>query len=132
MSRIRSKDTKPELLVRKFLFSQGFRYRLHNKKVPGNPDIVFAKHKLAIFIHGCFWHGHKNCSNASTPKSNTGYWVPKIERNMKRDEVSAAEIKKLGWNMITVWECELSPKVIHETLDNLLNKLNRIKKSTAL
>src|SRR5882757_4447378 len=105
MSQIRSKDTKPEILVRKFLHKNGFRYRLHVKNLPGKPDIVLPKYKTVIFIHGCFWHGHEGCKYYVVPKSNTSYWRPKIERNIQRDVLAENILKEAGWNIIKVWEC---------------------------
>lgn len=123
MSRIRSKDTRPEMQVRKFLFSQGFRYRLHSLKLPGNPDLVLKKYKCVIFVHGCFWHGHHNCRYSVAPKSNQNYWTSKIERNKNRDVKIKEAIRELGWNIITVWECELKPKVRNNTFEKLQVKL---------
>ena len=107
MSKIRSKDTLPELLVRKTLWQMGYRYRLHYKKLPGKPDIVIVKHKIAVFVHGCFWHRHKNCIEASRPKTNQEYWEAKINKNIERDKKYKKEIEKLGWKVITVWECSI-------------------------
>jgi DNA mismatch endonuclease (patch repair protein) len=123
MSRIRSKDTKPELLVRKFLFSQGFRYRLHSSRIPGSPDIVLSKQKVVVFVHGCFWHGHSGCRHSVMPKSNQDYWIPKIERTKVRDLNSSAVIRELGWDILIIWECELKPKVVDDTLIRLLTRL---------
>lgn len=105
MSRIRSKDTKPEMLVRKYLFSQGFRYRLHDKKLPGKPDIVLPKYKTVIFVHGCFWHGHANCKYYVVPKTRTDWWLEKINKNLANDKKAIKELKKAGWRVINVWEC---------------------------
>ena len=105
MSRIRGKNTKPEILVRKGLHARGF--RLHNKKLPGSPDIVLPKYGVAIMVNGCFWHGHKGCRYATVPKSNVEFWTAKIERNRHRDQVTEAHLTALGWHVITVWECEL-------------------------
>ena len=107
MSRIRGKNTKPEILVRKGLHARGFRFRLHNKKLPGSPDIVLPKYGVAIMVNGCFWHGHKGCRYATKPKSNVEFWETKIARNRHRDEVTTAHLDALGWHVITVWECEL-------------------------
>ena len=106
MSLIRSSNTKPEILVRKILHSLGFRFRLHQKSLPGKPDVVLKKYKSVIFVHGCFWHQHKGCKRSNMPKSNTAYWKPKLERNIKRDKHHKIELKKLGWKIITIWECE--------------------------
>jgi len=107
MSRISGKDTKPEILVRKFLFSLGFRYRKNDKRYPGKPDIVLPKYKTAIFVHGCFWHRHLNCQLFKWPKSNREFWKKKLEGNAARDQKNKAELESLGWKVITVWECEM-------------------------
>lgn len=107
MSRIRGKNTKPEILVRKGLHARGFRFRLQDKKLPGRPDIVLPKYGVAIIVNGCFWHGHKGCRYATNPKSNAEFWELKIQRNRHRDEVTNAHLEALGWHVITVWECEL-------------------------
>ena len=107
MSSIRGKNTKPEILVRKGLHARGFRFRLHNRKLPGSPDIVLPKYGVAILVNGCFWHGHKGCRYATRPKSNVEFWETKIARNKHRDEVTTAHLEALGWHVITVWECEL-------------------------
>ena len=110
MSKIRSKDTKPELALRKALFAKGFRYRANDNRLPGKPDIVLSKYKTVIFVHGCFWHGHEGCKYASTPKTNVQFWIDKITSNVERDKVSAEKLTALGWNVITVWECEIRHK----------------------
>ena len=110
MSRIRGKDTKPEILVRKGLHARGFRFRLQDRKLPGRPDIVLPKYGVAIMVNGCFWHGHKGCRYATKPKSNAEFWETKIARNIHRDEVTAAHLEALGWTVIVVWECELRGK----------------------
>ncbi len=107
MSAIRSGDTKPEMLVRRYLHSQGFRYGLHNHKLPGSPDIVLRKYKTIIFINGCFWHGHECCKYFRLPKSNIEFWQTKIERNRQRDIETIETLKAKGWRVITIWECEL-------------------------
>ena len=120
MSRIHGKNTKPEILVRKGLHARGFRFRLHNKKLPGCPDIVLPKYGVAIMVNGCFWHGHKGCRYATKPKSNVEFWETKIARNRYRDEVTTAHLEALGWTVITVWECELRTNY---QLDDRLNTL---------
>ena len=110
MSRIRGKNTKPEILVRKGLHARGFRFRLHNKKLPGSPDIVLPKYGVVIMVNGCFWHGHKGCRHATKPRSNVEFWETKITRNRHRDEVTEAHLLALGWHVITIWECELKGK----------------------
>ena len=123
MSRIKSKDTKPEILVRKFLFSQGFRYRIHVKKLPGKPDIVLKRYNSIIFIHGCFWHKHNDCKYFVIPKTRTKWWLDKINRNVENDLKNYNKLKELGWNIITIWECKLKPKRREETLINLIKLL---------
>jgi DNA mismatch endonuclease, patch repair protein len=114
MSGIRGKDTKPEMIVRRALHKAGFRYRLHDKKLPGTPDIVLPKHKMVIFVHGCFWHGHM-CKEFRWPKTREEFWREKIERNVMRDTLNEAAIASLGWKVIVVWECELAlEKLISE------------------
>ena len=107
MSHICGKNTKPEILVRKGLHARGFRFRLHDKKLPGSPDIVLPKYGVAIMVNGCFWHGHKGCRYATEPKTNIEFWETKIARNRHQDEVTTAHLEALGWTVITVWECEL-------------------------
>ena len=123
MSRIRSANTKPELLVRKFLHAQGFRYKLHDKTLPGKPDLVLPKYKTVIFIHGCFWHGHTNCKYFVVPKTRTAWWVNKISSNKTNDAKAIKALRKDGWKVITVWECQLKPAKIEKTLSSLLKKL---------
>ncbi len=124
MSHIRGKDTKPEILVRKFLFSHGFRYRKNVKSLPGCPDIVLPKYKTAIFVNGCFWHKH-NCKYFKWPKTNVDFWVEKIEKNVERDERNYGLLKEMGWNTIVVWECELKRVDSREVFLSLL--ADRIK-----
>ena len=107
MKQIKDKDTKLEISVRKYLFSQGFRYRKNDKRYPGKPDIVMPKYKTAIFIHGCFWHRHENCKLATTPKTRTDFWLNKFERNVINDKKHQQQLEDMGWNVITIWECEL-------------------------
>lgn len=123
MSRIKGKDTKPELLVRNFLFAKGFRYKLHDKKLPGKPDIVLPKYKTVIFVHGCFWHGHKNCKYFKIPSTRTEWWTAKINRNTELDTLNITSLKKQGWKIITIWECELKKDKAEKTLSALLKKL---------
>ncbi len=127
MSRIRKTNTKPELIVRRFLFSMGLRYRLYNKNLPGNPDIVLSKYKIVIFINGCFWHAHDNCKYNKIPKSNIHYWRPKILGNKERDKRNKKEIQKLGWQVFTVWECDLETTKRIKTLDKLYKKILKRK-----
>ena len=126
MSHIRGKNTKPEILVRKELHARGFRFRLHNKKLPGSPDVVLPKYGVAIMVNGCFWHGHKGCRYATKPKSNVEFWEAKIARNRHRDEVTEAHLHALGWHVITIWECELRKNVgLHERLDALAEEIHK-------
>jgi len=114
MSKIRSKNTKPEMTLRKALFARGFRYRVNVKKLPGKPDIVLRKYKTVIFIHGCFWHRHKGCKYAYTPKTNTEFWVDKTTSNNERDRKNTCKLTALGWNVLTVWECEIRHEYKHD------------------
>ena len=123
MSRIKGKDTKPEMLVRKFLHGNGFRYKLHDKSLPGKPDIVLPKYKTIIFVHGCFWHGHKHCKYFTVPKTNSIWWMDKINGNRANDTKAIKILKKDGWKIITVWECKLKPVKIEKTLHNILFRL---------
>jgi len=107
MSRIRSKNTKPERIIRKFLFSHGFRYRIHDKKLPGKPDVVLPKYKTVRFVNGCFWHGHENCRYFTIPKTRAEYWLIKIAKNKAKDRDAILKIRDSGWNVIVIWECEL-------------------------
>lgn len=118
MSRIRCRNTKPELVVRRFLWSQGYRYRLCVNKLPGRPDIVFRKLKVAIFVNGCFWHGHKT-HRMHIPASNTDYWSKKIAANQQRDFENGIKLRQMGWTVITIWECELTPRRRAATLEKL-------------
>ncbi|MCM1504472.1 MAG: very short patch repair endonuclease [Muribaculum sp.] len=114
MAKIKSADTKPELIVRKYLYSRGYRYRKNVKRLPGSPDIVLKKYGIAIFIHGCFWHGHD--IHFHLPKSNIEFWQRKITRNKERDIENRERLKKMGWNVLTVWECQLKPSIKKQTL----------------
>ena len=124
MSRIRSTNSIPEEIVRKYLFSKGFRYRKNVKKLPGCPDIVLPKYKTVIFVNGCFWHKH-DCPRFVWPSSNQDYWIPKIQRNIERDRLNVAELQKKGWHIITVWECELKKKNRELRLERLLSEITR-------
>lgn len=127
MSHIRGSNTKLEVLVRKHLFSQGFRYRKNDKKLPGKPDIVLKKYKTAIFVNGCFWHHHKNCKLAYIPKTNTNYWINKFERNARNDRKHSFELRKMGYHVITIWECRLKNNLNRELkrVERLLQKYKR-------
>ena len=126
MAAIRGKGTKPELLVRKYLFSRGFRYRLNHPRLPVHPDIVLRKYRTCIFVNGCLWHGHDGCRHFVIPKTNTGFWKAKIERNKARDKEEQRRLAAMGWHCITVWECQLKPAVRERTLESLAYTLNRI------
>ena len=143
MAAIHGKDTKPEMVVRKWLWGNGFRYRLNHKRLPGKPDIVLLKYRTCIFVNGCFWHGHKLTESTvqgsrvsrfkvesseccKIPKSNTEFWVDKIRRNKERDIEVQQQLAAMGWHCITIWECELKPKVREKTLESLGYTLNKI------
>ena len=126
MSQIKGKNTKPEEMVRKYLFAQGFRYRKNDKNLPGKPDIVLPKYHTCIFVNGCFWHGHENCKYYVIPKSNTSFWTQKISRNIDRDKQVQRELAQMGWHCITIWECELKPKKREQTLLSLEYTLHHI------
>lgn len=129
MSKIHSKDTKPELIVRKALFAKGFRYRIHDKRLPGKPDIVLPKYKTVIFVNGCFWHGHDdNCPIYKPPKSNVEFWQTKIEKNRKRDVKNLKLLKGMGWKVITIWECLLKGKNSEE-ISEMIKEISLIIKS---
>jgi DNA mismatch endonuclease (patch repair protein) len=121
MAKVSGVNTKPELLVRKYLFSKGFRYRINVKELPGKPDVVLSKYKTVVFIHGCFWHGHPNCEAARLPASNVEYWIKKVSSNITRDSQHLKRLSLLGWKVITIWECELKAKCREMTL-TLLEK----------
>ena len=144
MAAIRSKDTKPEMIVRRGLWKRGFRYRLNHKRLPGHPDLVLRKYRTCIFVNGCFWHGHKcnltpdpspkgegridleSSECCRIPKTNRDFWVAKIRRNKERDREEQRKLAEMGWHCITVWECELTPKRREETLESIAFTLNHI------
>lgn len=121
MSRIRNKDTKPEELVRKYLFSQGFRYRKNDARLPGKPDIVLPKYKTVIFVNGCFWHKHEGCKYFVWPKNNADFWKNKIESNVTRDDKNYQQLKELGWKVLIIWECELKRSCQAERLERIVD-----------
>lgn len=123
MAAIRSSDTKPEMLVRRYLHSMGWRYGLHNKKLPGSPDIVMRRFKTVIFVHGCFWHGHDNCKYFRLPKSNTEFWQTKIDKNRARDERDREALHRLGWRVIIIWECELKTEALRQKTFQKLSQI---------
>ncbi len=129
MSKIRGRGTKPEELVRKFLFSKGFRYRINDKRYPGRPDIVLPKYHTMIFVHGCFWHGHENCKAATLPETNTEFWRKKISENKVRDRNNIKKLRNESWNVIIIWQCEIKNKKNRDKrlellIDDIINKNN--------
>lgn len=134
MASVHSKDTKPEMIVRRGLWERGFRYRLNHKRLPGHPDLVLRKYRTCIFVNGCFWHGHKvdlyksvsSSKCCRIPRTNTSFWVNKINRNKERDKEEQRKLAEMGWHCITVWECELKPKEREQTLDSIAFTLNHI------
>ena len=123
MSRVRGKDTTPELVVRRLAHRHGYRFRLHRKDLPGSPDLVFPRLKKAIFVHGCFWHGHLGCRAGRLPKSRVDYWSAKISRNKERDAEALAELRNLGWQVLVIWECETKDAgIIERKLDNFISQ----------
>ena len=126
MASIRGRDTKPELIVRRYLFGRGFRYRLNHPRLPGHPDIVLRKYRTVIFVNGCFWHGHKGCRYFTVPKSNTDFWSAKISRNAERDRSVQQQLAAMGWHCVTGWECQLMPKLRNDTLRALEYTISHI------
>ena len=127
MSKISGKETKPEILVRKYLFAHGLRYRKNVKKLPGKPDIVLSKYKAVVFVNGCFWHGHENCKKSALPTTNTEFWKEKISSNIIRDKKTHAELSDMGYKVLVIWQCELNAKKREITLSELTRE---IKSST--
>lgn len=125
MAATKGKNTKPETIVRKYLFSEGFRYRKNDKRYPGTPDVVLPKYKTMIFVNGCFWHGHEGCKYFVWPKNNEKFWRKKITANIERDRRDFSQLEALGWNVIVIWECQLKPKTVKETLENLKAQLTK-------
>ncbi len=126
MASIKGKNTKPEMIVRRYLWHSGFRYRVNNPRLPGHPDIVLRKYRTCIFVNGCFWHGHEGCRHYVVPKTNTDFWVRKIMRNKERDKETQQQLARMGWHCITVWECELKKDRREQTLASLAFTLNHI------
>ena len=124
MSRIRAKNTKPEMSVRSILHRMGYRFRIHPEGLPGKPDIVLPKYHTIIFVHGCFWHGHEECKDFAPPKTRTEWWLNKINRNKKKDIDDVTQLEKLGWKVIVVWECELTPDKIWDSIKLIVDRLN--------
>jgi DNA mismatch endonuclease (patch repair protein) len=129
MSKISGKDTKPEILVRRILFANGFRYRKNDKRYPGKPDIVLPKYKTVVFVNGCFWHGHKNCPKSKLPETNYEFWKTKIEKNIKRDQENYKTLEKQGWKVVVVWQCEINNRAKREIKLNEIIKI--LKQRTA-
>lgn len=127
MRQIKGKNTKPEMLVRKFLHANGYRYKLHDKKLPGKPDIVLPKYRTVIFVHGCFWHGHTNCRYFVIPKTRKQWWTDKINGNIANDEKAIKALKNDGWKIINVWTCNLKPLKMDRTLNFLLKRLYKMQ-----
>ena len=126
MSNISGKETKPEILVRKFLFSKGFRFRKNDSRYLGEPDIVLPKYKTVVFIHGCFWHGHKGCKRSKLPETNVYFWKNKVSANIERDKKNRSELEKQGWVVLTIWQCKLrNEKLRNQTLNKLIGILNK-------
>lgn len=123
MSHVTGKETKPEIMVRKYLFARGLRYRKNVKQLPGTPDIVFPKYKTAVFVNGCFWHGHKGCKYSHLPSTNLEYWEKKIADNLERDERKTRALEKLGYRVLIVWQCQLKPNIKVETLETLYHNI---------
>ena len=133
MAFVKSKDTKPEIIVRKGLWKRGFRYRLNHKRLPGHPELVLRKYRTCIFVNGCFWHGHfveldkmERSHCCRIPNTNRDFWAAKIRRNKERDKEEQRKLAEMGWHCITVWECELTPKRCEETLESIVFTLNHI------
>lgn len=122
MSQIKGKDTKIEVIVRRYLFAQGFRFRKNDKRFPGKPDVVLPKYKTVIFVNGCFWHQHKGCKNATIPKTRTEFWTQKLSKNVSNDIKHTSELREMGWNVITLWECELE-NAFEKTMQNVVEEL---------
>ena len=126
MSQIHGKDTKPEILVRHYLFSKGFRYRKNDSRLPGKPDVVLPKYKTAVFVNGCFWHKHEGCKYFKWPESNEEFWRNKIEQTVLRDKKIISELEQRGWKVIVLWECQLRGEKTAKTLEQLENEIRRI------
>ena len=123
MSRIHSANTRPEIKLRKTLFEKGFRYRVNVKTLPGKPDIVLPKYRTAIFVNGCFWHGHSGCKYYTVPETNVEFWVEKVARNKERDAVNNQRLESLSWSVVTIWECELKSKAFADTVTRVVGEL---------
>lgn len=129
MAKVKGSDTKPEEKVRKALFCEGFRYRKNVARLPGKPDIVLAKYRAVVFVHGCFWHQHENCPEAVLPQTRQEYWIPKLRKNAERDLRNAERLKQNGWRIFIVWECELRPRLFQDTMNSLVKNLRESVKT---
>ncbi len=129
MSQVKSKNTKPEILVRKFLFSEGFRYKLHDKTLPGKPDLVFPKFKTVLFINGCFWHGHDNCKYSTIPETRKEWWLNKITATKRKDNENALKLQQMGWKVIKIWGCELKSGKRELTFNNLFTEFDNLRQN---
>jgi DNA mismatch endonuclease (patch repair protein) len=123
MSKIRSKNTKPEIMLRSFLHGRGFRFRIHRKELPGKPDIVLSKYKATVFVHGCFWHFHADCREGRVPDTNSKFWQDKLSKNVARDQSHQKKLTEMGWRVIIIWECELEAAVKNNGMDMLLKRI---------
>lgn len=133
MAAIKGRDTKPEMIVRRYLFSRGLRYRVNNRKLPGSPDIVLKKYKTVVFIDGCFWHGHEGCKYFRLPKSNADFWRHKIALNIARDYANGVDLRLAGWKVIRIWECEVKTKAKREiALNNLYGQITAKRRVAAM
>ena len=132
MSQIKGKNTKPEIIVRRFLFAQGYRYKLHDRKLPGAPDIVLPKYRSVIFIHGCFWHGHDNCKYYVVPKTRTEWWLAKILGNKQRDKENFVKLRRMGWRILNIFECELKTYERAKTLRKVLRFVSSKQKKNVI
>jgi DNA mismatch endonuclease, patch repair protein len=125
MARIRAKDTAPEMMVRSALHKRGLRFRVHDAKLPGRPDLVFSRRKTVVFVHGCFWHAHERCGARRVPASNRAYWGPKLQRNVDRDRRVVRDLRRLGWRVVIVWECQLTSECATKTLNRVAELLQK-------
>ena len=124
MSKIGPKNSKPEIFIRKLIHNLGYRFRLHRKDLPGKPDLVFPKYRKVIFVHGCFWHGHKRCNKSKLPETNTAFWKEKISKNIKRDFANYNDLKSLGWNYLVLWQCQIKKNNIEQLKQKVVSFLN--------
>lgn len=122
MRAVKKRDTGPEMRVRRAAHRLGYRFRLHRKSLPGTPDLVFPRHRIALFVHGCFWHQHEGCRLANRPRSNLAYWEPKLRRNAERDAWAQAELERLGWSVVVIWECQVQAEDFPDLLDKMLQE----------